>query len=370
MLTSDSEYQVRATMPEYKFVDHPDTITNCLTGHVQLGVDTEFMREKTYFAQLCLIQISTPDDIFCVDPLTDNAGDEFWKSLLASSWVVHSARQDIEVVFQLLGAMPHRIFDTQIAAGLLGLPPQIGYAGLVKELFDVEMAKSHTRADWTRRPLPDAFLQYAAEDVEHLLLAAEVLSERLDKKNRLDWAQQDSNLLLDPALYDISGNQAINRLKGARNFRGQKRAAAVRLTSWREAEAIHRNRPRQWILRDNVLLDIAYQLPSTEKQLANIDGVPSKLLKRVGKKLLETVAATENDDSSYEPPRSPDEAQKALLKELQSKVAECAQDLDLAAETIASKRELSAIISSGSYETRVFTGWRRELIGDQLLGLL
>ena len=357
-------------MPEYQFVDHPDTITKHLHGHDQLGVDTEFMREKTYFAQLCLIQISTPDDNYCVDPLTENAQDQFWDALLAASWVVHSARQDIEVIFQLTNTMPREILDTQIAAGLLGLPPQIGYAALVKELFDADMAKSHTRADWTRRPLPDAFLQYAAEDVEYLLPAAKILAERLDKKNRLEWAQQDSSLLLDPALYDISGDKAIDRLKGARNFRGQKRAAAVKLAMWREAEAIRRNRPRQWILRDNVLLDIAYKLPSSSKQLSNIEGVATKFIDRVGEQLLKAVAATNDDDGSYEPPRPPDEAQKALLKEMQSLISACAQDLDLAAETIAPKRELSAIIRSDDRETRVFTGWRRELIGAQLLKLL
>jgi ribonuclease D len=169
-------------MPEYQFVDHPDNISQNITGHEQLGVDTEFMREKTYFAQLCLVQISTRDSIFCVDPLVKNSQTEFWKQLLSSSWVVHSARQDIEVVSQTVDAMPSKIFDTQIAAGLIGMPAQVGYAGLVKELFDVTMAKSHTRADWTRRPLAEAVLDYAAEDVEYLLPAADILSEKLDQK--------------------------------------------------------------------------------------------------------------------------------------------------------------------------------------------
>jgi ribonuclease D len=357
-------------MPEYLFVDHPDNISQNITGHSQLGVDTEFMREKTYFAQLCLLQISTRDAIYCVDPLVENSQAEFWKQLLASSWVVHSARQDIEVVYQTAGAMPVEIFDTQIAAGLLGMPAQVGYAGLVKELFDIDMAKSHTRADWTRRPLATAVLDYAAEDVEYLLPAADILSEGLDKKGRLGWAQQDSALLLDPALYDISGDQAVDRLKGARNFRGAKRAAAVRLAAWREEEAIRRNRPRQWIVRDNVLLDIAYNLPSSEKQLAEIEGLPPKLLMRVGKQLIGVMRAPEGTDNDYQPPRPPDEAQKALLKEMQAEVAACAKDLDLATETVASKRELSAVISSGDRETRVFTGWRRELIGERLLQLL
>jgi len=357
-------------MPDYLFVDHPDNISQNLTGHAKLGVDTEFMREKTYFAQLCLGQISTPDAIYCVDPLVAAGQGEFWKQLLANSWVVHSARQDIEVVYQTAGAMPSEIFDTQIAAGLLGLPAQMGYAGLVKELFDVDMAKSHTRADWTRRPLPDAFLEYAAEDVEYLLPAADILSERLDKKGRLEWALQDSRLLLDTALYDISGEQAIDRLKGARNFRGPKRAAAIRLAAWREEQAVRRNRPRQWILRDNVLLDIAYQLPSNEKQLAEIEGMPPKVASRAGKELVDAVGASRSDNNGYQPPRPPDEAQKALLKEMQSQVAECAKDLLIAAETVASKRELSSVIISGTRESRVFTGWRKDLIGEELLKLL
>lgn len=357
-------------MPEYQFVDHPDTISEKLDGHARIGVDTEFMREKTYFAQLCLVQLSTPKNIYCVDPLAEKGDAAFWEHLLAGSWVVHAARQDIEVVFQASAAMPREIFDTQVAAGLLGFPAQVGYAGLVRELFDVEMAKSHTRADWTRRPLAEAVLQYAAEDVEYLLPAAEILSERLDKKARLAWAQQDSHLLLDPALYDIGADQAIDRIKGARNFRGQKRAAAARLAAWRETEAIRRDRPRQWILRDNALLDIAYKLPITPTQLAQIKGIPAKVVARAGSQLIEAVVASADDQNDYRPPNPPDESQKALLKEMQSQVAECAGDLGLAVETVASKRELSALIISGSRESRVLSGWRRELIGEQLLQLL
>ncbi len=357
-------------MPDYLFVDQPDNISQNITGHAQLGVDTEFMREKTYFARLCLVQIATRDALYCVDPLVESSQKEFWRQLLASRWVVHSARQDIEVIYQTAGSMPCEIFDTQIAAGLLGMSAQVGYAGLVKELFDVDMAKSHTRADWTRRPLSEAVLDYAAEDVEYLLPAFDVLSEQLDKKGRLDWARQDSALLLDKALYEVSGNQAVDRLKGARNFRGPKRAAAAQLAAWREEEAIRRDRPRQWILRDSVLLDIAYNLPSSEKQLAHIDGMPTKLLNRVGKQLVDAVAASKRTEDGYQPPRPPDEAQKTLLKEMQSQVANCAKDLEIATETVASKRELSSVIISGNRETRVFNGWRRDLIGDRLLQLL
>ncbi len=357
-------------MPHYQFVEESDSLVPDLQRQGQLGIDTEFMRERTYFAQLCLTQISTPDKIWCVDPLSGHPQDAFWKEMLTHDWVVHSARQDIEVIYQLAGAMPESIFDTQVAAGLLGYPAQMGYAGLVKELFDVEIHKSHTRADWSKRPLRDEYLEYAAEDVEYLLPACEILSERLEDKDRLGWAREDSQWLLDPELYDIGDSQAIERLKGARNFRGRKRAAAVRLAAWREAEAIKRDRPRQWIMRDNVLLDIAWNLPETAAAMADIQGVPPKLVNRVGPQLLELIAASAQDDGGYNPPRPPDEEQKALLKDMQSRVAACARELDIAAETVASKRELSAVIISGNRNSRVFGGWRAGLIGNELLALL
>jgi ribonuclease D len=357
-------------MPHYTFIDQPDTLVQAVSEHERIGVDTEFMREKTYFAQLCLVQIATPDEIYCVDPLSDGEHRDFWQGLLARNWVVHSARQDIEVIWQLAGMMPAAIFDTQIAAGLLGYPAQMGYAGLVKELFDADMDKSHTRADWTRRPLKEAWLQYAAEDVEHLLPAHELLRDRLEREGRLDWALQDAALLLDPGLYEVGDGQAIERLKGARNLRGRRRAAAARLATWREAQAIRRDRPRQWIVRDNVLLEIANKLPATEQELAALDGIPPKLVNRVGTQLLQAVAASASDDNDYSPPQRPTEQHKALLKTMQARVAKCAESLGLAAETIASKRELAAIIISGSRESRVFQGWRGELIGNELVSLL
>ncbi len=357
-------------MPHYQLVDQPDTLEPVLLRQEHLGVDTEFMREKTYFAQLCLLQIATPGEIYCVDPLTESSQQSFWRQLLARDWVVHSARQDIEVVYQTAGAMPTSLFDTQIAAGLLGYPAQMGYAGLVNELFGIEMDKSHTRADWTKRPLREAYLQYAAEDVEHLLPAFDTLSEQLDRKGRLEWAREDSCALLDARLYEVDGAQAIERLKGARNFRGRRRAAAARLAAWRESEAIKRDRPRQWIARDNVLLEIAYHLPGSRKELEELDGMPPKLASRVGKRLLEEVAASARDENNYKPPRPPSESQKGLLKEMQAEVSQAADELGINAETVGSKRELSAIIISGNRESRLFSGWRKDVIGDALQRLL
>ena len=214
-------------------------------------------------------------------------------------------------------------------------------------------------------------MQYAAEDVEYLLPATEILATRLDKQNRLSWAEEDSRLLLDPALYDIEPNNAISRLKGARNLRGRRRSAAARLAAWRESEALRANRPRQWIAKDAALLAIAATLPGSIKELEAIDGLSSGLVRRSGSHLLDVVKKSAQDDHNWNnPPKAPNEEQKALLKKMQQKVANCAESLGLSAEIIAPKKELSGTITDGTTDSRVFTGWRREIIGDSLLKML
>lgn len=357
-------------MTDFSMVDDVDAIAADLGNSPCIGLDTEFMREKTFFAELCLVQISIREKIYCVDPLAGTDMTRFWSAAMQTPWVVHSARQDIEVIYQAAEQMPVHLFDTQIAAGLLGFAPQMGYATLVSELFDVEIPKSHTRADWSRRPLSDAVMQYAAEDVEYLLPARDILAERLDKLNRLHWADEDSAMLLEPALYDIDPQAAIKRLKGARNMRGRKRSAAARLAAWREREALRANRPRQWIARDSALLEIAFSLPTTKRQLEAIDDLPSGLVKRSGQRLIDVVAESAADDHNHRPPSAPNEEQKALLKKMQAHVANCAEALGLSAEIIAPKKELSAVIIGGDRDSRVFSGWRRELVGKDLLQLL
>ncbi|MDJ0907736.1 MAG: ribonuclease D [Woeseiaceae bacterium] len=357
-------------MPAFTLVDRVDQLADRLESLTRIGVDTEFMRERTYFSQLCLLQVSTPDHIYCIDPLGNEDLADTWAMLSEREWVLHSARQDIEVIYQTTERMPATIFDTQVAAALLGFQPQIGYSGLVQELFDVELPKSHTRADWSKRPLPDEFLEYAAEDVEYLLPAYDELAGRLEARGRLNWAIEDSKLLLDKRLYDIDPNAAVDRLKGARNLRGRRRSVAAALASWRESEALRRNRPRQWILRDNVVINIAYAMPESTSALARVEDMPGKLVSRAGKEIVRVVGEASKNGSDYKPPRPPDEAQKSLLKKMQAAVQECAADLGLAAEIIASRKELSGVIIGGNRQSRVFGGWRRDLIGGRLQELL
>ncbi len=358
-------------MPKYQFVDlhSNDAVSALLAKDRRIGLDTEFMREKTFYPQLCLLQIAADDGIYCADPMGDVDLDLFWQRLMECQWVVHSARQDIEVLYHSSNRMPDTLFDTQIAAALLGFAPQLGYAGLVKELFGVELAKSHTRADWTKRPLPAAALEYAAEDVEYLLPAYEILTERLSKLDRLRWAEEDSAFSLQPSLYKGDFRHAVERLKGAKNLRGRARAAAARLASWREREAVRSDRPRQWIIKDAVLLEIAAAGPKDQESLAAIAGLAPRTLRRSGKSLLGALDDARGDNIDYEPPQKPGEKQRTVLKGMHAAVTACAEELKIAAEIVAPKKELSASLN-GDRDSRVFTGWRRELIGGKLLEML
>lgn len=371
MLIFPTEPPQNQAMPEFQLIslDQAADVGEQLLRQERIGIDTEFMRESTYFPQLCLIQVAIDEQLFCIDPLDSASPGGFWDALHAPQWVLHSGRQDLEVMSQVAGQLPARVFDTQIAAALLGYAPQLGYANLVADLFDVQLAKTQTRADWSRRPLAPAALDYAAEDVEHLLPAADALTDRLKAAGRLDWALADCADLLDPALYRIDPENAVDRIKGARALSGHARSAAVALADWRERKAHTTNRPRQWILRDAVLLDIAASAPSSKAEIAAIRDLPASTARRHAEEFLAILEAARTSEDGYQPPGRPDEKQKAAMKAMQKKVASCAKELDIAAEVIAPRRELAAALQ-GDLSGRVFRGWRRELIGDDLLELV
>ena len=334
-----------------------------------LGLDTEFMRESSYFAELCLVQLATGQDIYLVDPLAEGGLDALWATLLDRTWTVHSGRQDLEVVYQAAGALPNDIFDTQVAAALLGYAPQLGYANLVKDLFAVELSKSQTRADWRRRPLSDAMLSYAAADVRFLLDAKEMLCQRLAERGREGWAQEDSRTLLDQSLYAIDPATAVDRLKGARRLTGAARARARALAAWREQRAVDSDRPRQWIMKDAPLIDIARAAPANLDALSAIEGLAPGMLRRSGADLIEIVQSTDVADDGYRPPQPPTEREKKTLKAMQEQVAAVSEELDIAAEVLAPRRALTAALR-GARTTNLFSGWRGEVVGEKLESLL
>ena len=337
-----------------------------------IGLDTEFLRERTYRAELCLVQVSAPSDASCVDPLALTDLEPLARVLTAHSTikVMHASRQDIEVLLPVTGLV-RPVFDTQIAAGLTGLPAQVGYAELVRRLIGQELAKTHTRADWSRRPLSPEQIEYALDDVRYLLPLKSLLEEQLQKLGRLQWLNEELATLEDARSFSTEPEQAWQRIKGLRGLDDERLRLAQRVAAWRERRAIDRNRPRGWILDDAALREIVMQVPRTTQELTAIAEVPAGVVKHCGEDLLACVHAAE---ISSPPPAlparlRPDPLKAALVKKLAALNQAVAADLRLSPEILATRRDLEQLVD-GRQDVAVLKGWRRTVIGDRMLGAL
>ena len=233
--------------------DALDSFCGMLRAADWIVLDTEFLREKTYYPKLCLLQVATPDSVACIDPLALDELTPLLEILFDEgiTKVMHSGRQDMEIFYHLAGKLPSPVFDTQIAALMLGYPEQVGYASLVKGELGIELDKLHTRADWTQRPLSDDQIQYAADDVIYLVEIYQRLSEKLATLGRRDWLLEDFQRLTDADLYDNPPADAWQKVKGGNRLRGDSLSIMQALAGWREQVAQQKNRPKGWILRDD-----------------------------------------------------------------------------------------------------------------------
>lgn len=342
-----------------------------LGGGTAIGIDTEFMRERTYYAQLCLLQLSGQDTALCVDTLalTDLGALRPLMGAAAPCKILHAARQDLEVLWPAVGALEN-VFDTQVAAALIGFPAQIGYADLVGELTGTHLHKSETRTDWSRRPLSAAQLEYALDDVRHLLPLREQLVERLDKLGRLGWFAEEMRALGKDS-FAIDPQQAWRRIKAFADLDSDRRRLAQSLCAWREQRAISSNRPRGWILPDPALRDLVFQVPRTKAALAQLRELPEGIRDNSGAQLLELIeaAAVPDPPPPLPPRRRPDPEQLAAVARLSETTRRTAQQLSLAPELLATRREMEQLVN-GERNSNALSGWRREVIGTALLGAL
>ncbi len=337
-----------------------------------VALDTEFLRERTYRAELCLLQIADAEGPLCVDPLAIEDLSPLAPALGASAplKVMHASRQDIEVLIPAVG-MVQPLFDTQIAAALVGLPAQIGYAELVRRLLGVELAKAHTRTDWSARPLSPEQIAYALDDVRYLLALQEHLAAELGRLGRTQWLAEELAALTDPAVYVAEPDQAWLRLKGLHGLDAARVRLARELAAWRERRAIERNRPRGWILDDTVLRDIILIAPRSLGELGALAGMPAGLIKHCGTDILERIRAADLPDEL--PPVNlrgrPDPQKSALLKKLSALHRAIAADLALSPEVLATRRDLEQL-AGGERDSALLHGWRRAIIGERLLAAL
>ena len=340
-----------------------------------MTLDTEFLRERTYYAQLCLIQVATADSIACIDPLAIDDLSPLLELIYQPdiAIVFHAARQDLELFYALRGSLPPNVFDTQIAATVLGYGDQIGYGNLVKQCINIELDKAHSRTDWSKRPLDAGQIDYAADDVRYLRDVYHILLKELHEKNRLHWLDDDFESLTNSDTYEPDPAMMWKKIKGAGRLKGVQLAILQKLAEWREARAIESNRPRRWILKDEVMLDLAKLTPETTQKLSVIRGLESGTIQRHGKTLIDIVARAKAIPKTQWPtvkkPVFLTTQQDATVDAMVALLRKFCDEQAIAPAAVASRKDIERVVS-GDPSVSLLHGWRNEIVGHHLQDFL
>lgn len=342
-----------------------------VSGKTWVALDTEFTRERTFYARLGLLQLATDDVVACVDPLRVDLApllDALYEQRILK--VLHASRQDLEVFHDLRGAIPQPVFDTQIAAALLGYADQIGYATLVETLTGVKLPKLHTRTNWEARPLTPEQLRYAADDVAYLRDVYRALANRLEQRGRSDWLRQECETLTNPALYRNDPEASYLRIGGGNRLAPDAQPLLRALAAWRERTARAHDRPRTWIASDAALIEIARAAPDSTAVLRKLPTVAPGTIGAHAEDILHVVRETRAAPpvSSWPIPEPPTPAQQSLARRMLDHIKAFAESHDISANMIATRRGVLALIRDRSGP--LVHGWRHELIGKELLAMI
>ena len=355
----------------WEWVDNDNALRALLKANRDardVAVDTEFRRRDTFFPQVALLQLCWSDTAYLIDPLGISDVEPI-RVLLRDSAVtkyLHSASEDLEVFDDWLGIKPAPLFDTQRAAGLVGLDPGLSYRALVAEFKGLEVPKDETQSDWLKRPLTEAQREYAALDVVYLLEIGRELRNRVERAGRLPWVLEDG------ARMRIGGKGPLAKFKSAWKLDTRQRSALVSLVEWREARARERDKPRSWIANDKALFAIAQRLPDSVSALTAIDGVPEPLARRQGKRLLALVAAAVDGSTvtDWSPPKPLPRDAKAQLAQLAARRDAIAEELLLAPEVLVTNRDLESLLREAMGEAvevpAAWSGWRAASVVNPL----
>ena len=346
-----------------------------LSNQPFITVDTEFMRETTYWPRLCLIQAASATDAAIIDPMAEGLDLEPFLDLLRDESILkvfHAARQDVEI-FVKLGAMPKPMFDTQVAAMAAGFGDQVSYEALVRQMLRQEVDKGSRFTDWARRPLSDAQLIYALGDVTHLAALFPKLRDRLQKDGRLDWVTAEMEDLTDPALYDTDPEKAWKRLK-PKKYSAKYLAAFVATAVWRERAAQERDQPRGRILKDEAIDEIAAQGPTDPDAFNRLRSVPkgfgaSRLGLELTAELNRVLADPEAHAPKLERPSHNQPAPPSVVELLKVLLKAKSDNAGVATKLLANVADLEKIALSDEADVDALKGWRRQLFGEDALKL-
>ena len=346
-----------------------------MAQHPFVTVDTEFLRETTYYPLLCVAQMASPDEAVVIDALATGIDLAPFFALMENESVTkvfHAARQDIEIVWNMAETIPHPIVDTQVAAMVLGYGDSISYDQLVQRITGDTLDKSHRFTDWTRRPLSDAQVTYALSDVTHLRDVYLALAADLEKRGRSSWVEAEMDILTSPETYRADPERAWERLK-SRVRKPKELAVLIEVAAWREREAQTRDVPRGRVIKDDVIGDIAVQAPTTIERLGHLRSLPKGFERsRWGEQIIEAVKRGLDRDQKTLPrldrfrPAPNGAATVELLKVLLRMTAE---RHGVAAKVIATVDDLDRIAADDEADMPALKGWRRELFGEKALAL-
>jgi ribonuclease D len=346
-----------------------------LAAHSFVTVDTEFLRETTYYPLLCVAQIASADEAIVIDALAPGIDLAPFFELMVDERVLkvfHAARQDIEIVWHMAGTIPHPVFDSQVAAMVLGFGDSISYDQLVQRVTGDNLDKSNRFTDWSRRPLSNAQLTYAISDVTHLRDVYLALADDLARRGRSEWVGEEMEILTSPETYRVEPENAWQRLK-TRVRKPKELAVLIEIAAWREREAQARDLPRGRVLRDEVLGDIAIQAPTSLDRLSHVRSLPKGFERsRWGVDVIETVQRGLARDPKLLPPidrQKPTNANGATVELMKVLLRMTSEQHGVAAKVIATVDELEQIASDDAADVAALKGWRRELFGEKALAL-
>lgn len=369
----------RPALPE-QLVTHPAQMSSCLTHLAKaplIGFDTEFVGEDAYRPELCLIQVSTAENLFVIDPFECGPLDGFWDLLLSPkrTVIVHAGREDVRMCYFQAGAAPPNVFDVQIAAGLVGMTYPIGYAGLVHDLLRQRMQKGETLTDWRQRPLTPAQVRYAYDDVRYLLPAHRKLTERLKRYKRLSWAEEEFASAVRRAIADDATVERWRKIKGIGALDRRGLAVAREVYGWRDKFAERLNKPPRFLMRDDLLIEIARRAPTRSEELHTVRGLP----RGQEEPILEAIRrakALEPEECPEPETRDNDSANIVLLGSLLNVVlSDFAGRNRLAANLVSSGSDLKAVVRATVEGTDLpdiplTRGWRSKFVLPELLAIL
>jgi ribonuclease D len=346
-----------------------------LAKHPVITVDTEFLRETTYYPLLCVVQLASPDEAVVVDALAEGIDLKPFFDLMSNEDVLkvfHAARQDIEIIWHQAGIIPHPIFDTQVAAMVLGYGDSIAYDALVERVTGHRPDKTHRFTDWSRRPLTEAQLEYAVADVTHLRDVFAALDADLKKRRRSDWVSEEMEVLTSPKTYDFHPERAWERLK-SRVRKPKDLAVLMEVAAWREQEAQSRNVPRSRVLKDDAVGDIATHAPTSLERLATLRSLPKGFEKsKWGADIVAAVQRGLTRDlhalPKIEKPRNNSNG-TAIVELLKVLLRMTSERHAVASKVIATVDDLEQIAADDKADVGALHGWRRELFGEAALAL-